>query len=402
MTNSSSHLKARFRRGFTLVELLVVIAIIGILVGLLLPAVQSAREAARRMSCSNNFRQIGLAIHNYHSAHRRLPPQMTGTMVRGNPSSTDHNFMNLSIFVPLLPFMEQPALWDKIKYPNTELVGTETQRTPPWPAMGPATWREDYRPWQVEIPTLRCPSDPGANVPSFGRTNYAACLGDSVVAMDCGPISIDTTTGAFLQTSSMARESRASCRGFFVPHKPQRFRDVLDGLSNTIALGEIRTDLGDRDSRTLASLNNTIANIRDNPSFCFDSQQINPERPTVWGSTSVSSDINGRGYRWASGSAIFSGCNTVLPPNRELCFSSNSSSPGVASTSSLHNGGAFVLLGDGSVQFVSDSIDAGDSRAPNVRAGGLGATSPGVHSPYGVWGALGTRSSREKIEDPWN
>ena len=121
-------MKSAKRSAFTLVELLVVIAIIGILVGLLLPAVQAAREAARRMSCSNNFKQIGLAIHNYHSAYKQLPRQGAGTgediqngMSRGHfaRENTMANNQSLSIFVGILPFMEQQALWEEIANPNT-------------------------------------------------------------------------------------------------------------------------------------------------------------------------------------------------------------------------------------------------------------------------------------------
>ena len=160
----------RRMRGFTLVELLVVIAIIGVLVGLLLPAVQAAREAARRMSCSNNFKQIGLAIHNYHSAYKQLPKHMTGT--NESPAnawwraSNNSNRRRLSMLVPILPFMEQQALWEQISNPNAERTDGNTGAaigTPvnPWPAMGPTPDRIQYIPWFTEIPTYRCPSDPG-------------------------------------------------------------------------------------------------------------------------------------------------------------------------------------------------------------------------------------------------
>ena len=155
----------RNRKGFTLVELLVVIAIIGVLVGLLLPAVQAAREAARRMSCSNNFKQIGLGIHNYHSTYKQLPKHGTGTK-RGTAGNATNNYnrLFLSYLVPILPFVEQQALWEKISNPSVETVpGTSMPGSVlggMWPPMGPSPWRTQYVPWMTQVPTYRCPSDP--------------------------------------------------------------------------------------------------------------------------------------------------------------------------------------------------------------------------------------------------
>ena len=183
------------KQAFTLVELLVVIAIIGVLVGLLLPAVQAAREAARRMSCSNNFKQIGLALHNYHSAYKQLPQHHGGTWTDGNTPAHQNNQLSLSFLVGLTPFMEQQAVWETISNPNRERVDGMIQ-SPPFPAMGPAldpnvyADAAQYVPWMSEIPTLRCPSDPGVGLPSMGRTNYAACMGDSIDFMDVGPVHI--------------------------------------------------------------------------------------------------------------------------------------------------------------------------------------------------------------------
>ncbi len=147
---------------FTLVELLVVIAIIGLLVGLLLPNVRFSREAARRMSCSNNFKQVGLGLHNYHSSYKRLPSAMAGTD-RGNAN-------RLSGLVAILPFIEQQALWEEIRTPTT-IDGVM------YPAMGPAPWVGQYTPWKTQIRTLQCPSSPSEPA-DFGLTSYTFCVGD--------------------------------------------------------------------------------------------------------------------------------------------------------------------------------------------------------------------------------
>ncbi len=166
--------KQRARPAFTLIELLVVIAIIGVLVGILLPAVQAAREAARRMSCSNNFKQIGLAIHNYHAAYKKLPMHIGGTFhPRDNASHSGvnrhraTNQFNLGYLVGLTPFMEQQSLWEQISKPFAFDVDGETAISPSWPPMGPGPSERTYGPWHREIPTLRCPSDPGTGLPSL-------------------------------------------------------------------------------------------------------------------------------------------------------------------------------------------------------------------------------------------
>ena len=173
------------RSGFTLVELLVVIAIIGVLVGLLLPAVQAAREAARRMSCSNNFKQIGLAIHNYHSAFKQIPTNGTGSA--RTPSTVngtnDCNRLFLSWLVPILPYIEQQALWEQISNPSTEATPGQTVQATGgvWFAMGPCPWQTRYVPWVTQVPTYRCPSDPGQALGpgQLARSNYACCVGDA-------------------------------------------------------------------------------------------------------------------------------------------------------------------------------------------------------------------------------
>ncbi|MCO8123466.1 DUF1559 domain-containing protein [Stieleria sp. TO1_6] len=396
------------RLGFTLVELLVVIAIIGILVGLLLPAVQAAREAARRMSCSNNFKQLGLAIHNYHSAYKRLPANGIGTT--SNPSAgnawwaanTLANNRRLSTLVGILPFIEQQGIWESISNP----MDIDGDGVIDFQAMGPTPDTIDYIPWTMEIPGYRCPSDPGIGLPALGRSNYAACLGDSTWQTMVGP-----WDGDLVEPVATVRFERAQAghRGFFKPRDDRgRFRDCLDGLSNTVAMGEIATYLGDKDARmvlpedgsTLGNNNGAMDALRDNPGVC--DSFVNPERPRFW-LNNASRDTRARGFRWADFKQIFNSCFTILPPNDIFCSRNNGDDlTATAPMSSRHQGGAHVLMGDGAVIFITDSIEAGSRNQGNVWINGTGAAAPGSPSPYGLWGALGTRAGSETIEEQLN
>ncbi|MGB7343472.1 MAG: DUF1559 domain-containing protein [Pirellulaceae bacterium] len=409
-------------RGFTLVELLVVIAIIGILVGLLLPAVQAAREAARRMSCSNNFKNIGLAIHNYHSAYKQLPRHGTGTHDAPIVGTSQHwrntdvnNKMRLSMLVGALPFMEQQGLWSQISNPNasrsdgntTAAIGTPTN---PWNAMGPTPDRIQYRPWFTEIPTYRCPSDPGVGLPALGRTNYGACLGDSMWRAELGFRDVLRNE----PDNNNSIQGRAACRGMFVTANDAKFRDILDGLSNTIAMGEMITAIQDGDKRGNGTATNGgnsgpfgNGQLRNNPNLCVDNGYIDPERPSFYLPQWQQQNRRnfGRGARWADCLPMFSGVMTILPPNREACGRYNAlGTTLVASMSSRHQGGAHILMGDGAVVFMTDSVEAGDSRAPMVWHNGTAVlkNQAGAKSPYGLWGALGTRAAAEVIEEQLN
>lgn len=399
-----SHRTAK-KSAFTLVELLVVIAIIGVLVGLLLPAVQAAREAARRMSCSNNFKQIGLAIHNYHSAYNRVPANGIGTV--STPSSgsawwnsnATANNRRLSTLVGILPFVEQQGLWEQISNP----MDFDGDGVIDFQAMGPTPDNIDYTPWATEIPGFRCPSDPGVGLPALGRSNYASCLGDGSWETMVGP-----WDGDLLEPVSTYRFTRAQAghRGFFRPRDARgRFRDILDGLSNTIAMGEIATYLGDRDARlslpndggTLGGNGAANAAIRDNPGVC--DTFVDPARPSTW-LNGASRETRARGFRWADFKQIFNGCFTILPPNDIYCARHNGDDlSGTAPMSSRHQGGVHVLMGDGAVKFITDSIDAGNRNHGDVWVNGTGARAPGSQSPYGLWGALGTRAAKEVIDE---
>ncbi len=405
---SRSNIRSR-QVGFTLVELLVVIAIIGILVGLLLPAVQAAREAARRMSCSNNFKQIGLAIHNYHSSYNRLPRHSTGTWSDLAPNAwarqATHNSGALSATVGLLPFMEQQSLWELLSSP----LDTNGDGAPDFPPFGPHPTlggvRSSYTPWRTQVPTLRCPSDPAIDSTGAGRTNYAYCLGDAFVStLYTRPIRWNGNGGSpFDVMGGSENAQRRYARGMFVHRQFMRFRDVLDGLSNTIAMGEIVTDLGDNNVRT--RLNRTQDNVQTNVKICENLGHIDPTRPQFWcdgvncpapTGPGTMEGVNGqhnRGRLWMASYAGSTGFMTNTPPNSELCVDRWTEGGGSIPASSQHQGGAHVLMGDGAVTFITDSIDAGNQQF------NIGSLPAGAQSPYGVWGALGTRANKEPIND---
>ncbi len=398
-------MKPQKHSAFTLVELLVVIAIIGVMVGLLLPAVQAAREAARRMSCSNNFKQIGLGIHNYHSAYDQLPKHGSGTATFsgtgvGVPGG---NRLDLSMLVGLLPFVEQQALWERISNPLNGFAAMG-----PWPNRSLADHATaPYDPWMSDIPAFRCPSDPGIGLPGHGRTNYAACLGDSgtlsQVGMHNDNGSVNTSNTSLGTINQIAL---TTCRGAFFPRRTSKFRDVLDGTANTICMGEIPTDLGDNDKRTRG-----VDSPAANP-WTWNTQRacapfIDATRPQFWDAATAPFVAEGapgeqrRGMKWSFARPLYTGFLTVLPPNGEACGEGNQEGQGWYPAGSRHQGGAHVLMTDGAVRFITDSIDTGNLNSANVRFNGTSTlyVPEGSRSPYGIWGALGTRAAKEPVTE---
>jgi len=396
--------------GFTLVELLVVIAIIGVMVGLLLPAVQAAREAARRMSCSNNFKQIGLGLHNYHAAFNMLPRQQAGSLQETAGATLLTNAYQRSWLVGLLPFIEQQVIWEAIASPYG-LNRDGTPRVPPYPAMGPRVWDSNYLPWLTQIPGFRCPSDPEVPISTeVGYTNYAACLGDTTTELHNGGYNQAGGLSGLPAQWWRLELMRPYWRGMFIPRNSTGFRDVLDGLSNTIAAGEIVTGGVALSITGRAARDNTGTSghgpLTRPPNYYESVGWIDPLRPRFWvstgapfvygaGGTSGSATNQRRGVLWSMGSPLYSGCNTVRPPN-SFVIARSANGDGIFPPSSHHQGGCHILMGDGAVKFVTDSIESGNqSVIPFSVQYNAGA---GMGSPYGLWGKLGTRASKETID----
>ncbi len=425
--------KSRCGRGFTVVELLGVVAIIGVLVGLLLPAVQAAREHARRTSCQNNLLNVALAIRQYQSAHGHYPVQLHGT--DGSEVPGADNDGRLSFLVGILPYVGQMGLVDYIKHEqeaekivssdwsgatqeasNLAEDGAEDDSGAPrqWPRNGPEPFALGYFAWQREVNTFRCPSDPGLGTSSggrlIGRTNYAACLGDGCTTSATGPYR--QSKGVFVFDEQLAKQTNAAMRGAFVPRVPTSDSDVTDGISYTLLLGEICTSLGDGSICVKPAAAAKPEQLLNDPGLVATVEQrrnASGEQPWLMRASTprwemlddpqitVNTGLKGwqeRGLNWVDGMPLYTGFNTILPPNREIVLSATRDDCwGVLPPSSYHQGGVSVAMVDGSVRFISDEIDAGSDHQPTVYL--KSSTSPGSPSPYGVWGALGTRASSE-------
>lgn len=307
-------------RAFTLIELLVVIAIIAILIALLLPAVQQAREAARRTQCKNNLKQMSLALHNYHDVHNKLPPQAIYGYWNGTENvPRHHTWISL-----LLPYFEQAALYNQINFSA--------------PAWGQAHVTGNL------LPALLCPSDTGitkANTRNIVYTNYAASEGHHWWA-----------------------DASAANRGVFTHTIEANFRDITDGTSNTVAIAEVSGAAyeggpGNSNGNGRPRVGNEAV---FRAAFCA---------ATFVGAVTQGTDASGRPYRHPDGSAIGGWFQGDSPHHYAPIYMNHGGiNTHWSGSSSLHTGGHQVGMADGSVQFMSENIDWGLWRALNSVAGG--------------------------------
>lgn len=287
------------RRAFTLIELLVVIAIIAVLIALLLPAVQQAREAARRSQCKNNLKQIGLALHNYHDIANTLPPGWIGIPIPGSPVNA--NAPKWGWCTMILPSMDQAPLYNNLQtFSNGTLTGFNAIMTS-FPANGNTAL-------QTQLAALRCPSDTGSGVVTwgsqpttmFGRSNYPGVFGNSFATYPLG-------NGAFYQNSR------------------SNFSKFTDGLSNCVLVGE-----------------------RHSP---YSKSGVAVGGDTIWAGITdeVPSATMGCALALGENASAMNNPGTAFPPpNNHL-----------SGFGSLHVGGCHFLMGDGAVRFISENINLG-------------------------------------------
>ncbi|MCA9038406.1 MAG: DUF1559 domain-containing protein [Planctomycetaceae bacterium] len=307
------------RRGFTLIELLVVIAIIAILIALLLPAVQQAREAARRTQCKNNLKQIGLALHNYHDVHRCLP---SGSIVLLNAAGTTYNGHGWTWHASILPFIDQANMYEQIQGPNDGGLGSE---------LGGTTSAKQMLAGATVMSIFWCPSQPdstqGPQKGGYSPSNYNANMGTLIGynGDNCYGGSVTTAAGMRSPGGCM------NANGVFYISSSVRFRDVLDGLSSTIFISEVIDSGGDA---------NMLGGAGSDRKHCFSGgADSNP--PTEMSEYLIAAEGNDPINQYTEEAA-----------------------------GSHHVGGAQFLMGDGSVRFLSENISMTIYQGISTRAGG--------------------------------
>jgi prepilin-type N-terminal cleavage/methylation domain-containing protein/prepilin-type processing-associated H-X9-DG protein len=332
------------KSGFTLVELLVVIAIIGILVALLLPAIQMAREAGRRSSCNNNLKQIGLALQNYHDIHGQLP------FGKGASYAGAAGYARWSAHSQILPFLEQKPLFDSIdfnKAPSTPGMGGVINFMPAFNS------GVNDIPSQTRIAGFTCPSDISVSGDWRGQNNYAGNQGGFLCDRgdnNAGPGDINPSEGN---------------QGMLYYLSQVRFAHVIDGTSHTMIFSEHLRGKGFPSARPDLYV---ITNQNSLDATYTTCNAINPQTATPLTSK--------WGFSWVMGENCCTLYNHVAPPNTTSC--AGIPFPGGNMTnmamqvppSSYHPSGVNACMADGSIQFIPNSINLAVWRALGTRDGG--------------------------------
>ncbi|MDR2642346.1 MAG: DUF1559 domain-containing protein [Planctomycetaceae bacterium] len=336
--------------GFTLVELLVVIAIIGVLIALLLPAVQAAREAARRMQCGNNLKQIGLAVHNFHDSQSGLPPSTVGTTVM---YAAGNQYPNASFWVLILPYMEQQATYDLIKTKTNNFnLPTGIQNTTFWNVLG-ATSAETMQlqsSISSSLQVCRCPSRRNGKeyLGNGSSTNYHVGQhgpqGDYAVFIGLNQeswgywynnYSVTTNTDSTDQVGAV--RSAVWSGGDATTWAPRdTFAWWADGASNQLVVGEKHIW-----NRVVGQCGTDVTNSGDNRWKAGDCSVFLGFN--IWNSFSGARSINGRLARGPS----------------DRGSNSNQADESQPHWGSSHNGTVNFLMGDGSVKSISHTVPAG-------------------------------------------
>jgi len=331
-----------WRRGFTLIELLVVVAIIGVLIALLLPAVQQAREAARRAQCSNNLKQLGLGLANYEGTFNRFPLGNSNLGFGTGPATIE---MGWGVGARLLPYLDDSQRFDGC---NFELKYSAKQN-----ATAIA----------MQVKILLCPSETKIDPfnPSFAVSTYGWNMG------------LWRVWNGYLGGAN---------DGMFGVNQSRKVRDIIDGMSKTVAAADGKSwqpslrVCGSTPSATVPTPDQVRDMIANNTLGCTTAKD-------PWGT------------RWANGASYYSGMTFVLPPNYSTIFQGpsgyvfsgqnhnlisldeNEGAPTFAAVParSFHAGGVNVLFMDGSVRFASDSVDLLVWRAAGTVGGGEAADS---------------------------
>jgi len=402
-----THKDLRQRNAFTLVELLVVIAIIGMLIALLLPAVQAAREAARRMQCSNKLKQFGLAIHNYHDSYDLIVATRIEFGGRFNQNPPDQKW-SWNGLLTLLPFIEQTAM-------NSAILQAVKDRETNKQAALAITENAAYLTlYTGQTAFLACPSDGEAlkatnngNGIQYGRgtprSSYGYSRADAPIHMS-GTWDGTTPVAGTLTPPTGVNDAR-SRQPFSNMGREIGFGALEDGTSNTVAMSELVTQTSGRPTDVRSGVINGLSR-NGNPGGTAGGNKYLPADTRMkcmyarsgdeliydaMGGTETGNMTRHNAFSSADSSCTFS---TINPPNSPACVNgdvNNANMPGIFPPSSYHTGGVNVSFFDGSVRFVQDAVDCGPASA-EVPSNTNGANTFPItgQSVYGVWGALGS------------